>query len=782
MVTELVLLAPGGREPATLTVDQIAVYGVLGHAAAPAADDESVAPAAYLQTADLPAQAATAAATGPALTPVRPAVQRVVQWQGEPLAELARLGFTGVLVEGTPTADLFDQAARANLSIVCPPPPGGRLDPSVVERLAQIAAWDLGGLSGPQDASAALREQQRLRGLDPDRDRPSLLRPGAYVREASRVADCLLIEPAVTRPGQTPGHVARELGEVVQAARPGSAFWVTLATQLDASQAAQLAMLRGGAPSREPLSYRALLRSSAVAGSCRPRGLAFRSAERLDQRDAATRQRALTLQLLNRRLGLLEPWLASGRMAAAARSSRPEVAGLVLQAERAYLIVPIAWDQPLLGGAFETGQPTALVLPGAAESAEAYLLTDVGTERLRTQRVTGGLRITLDALPENAFVLVTEDGQAFAQVRRYLQRGAAETAAAWCELTELRLADAQRSWALLPSSVAQDPLAMEPLARAEALLREAQNARNLGQFERACAAIAEADARLERHCVALSQRVAGASRPGEFPAVADWTTLGDLALTAAASQRDDGAWLPLGAGEFESLEQVLAAGWRRRQQDIPGCVTGVRLASAGAAAGQYCLELSARGEGEGPPPHWHGASVWVASPVIPAPAGYLIEIRGLARNAAPELGGVPPLWIFDSLGGEALGVAAGESAAWEPFHLRRVGAGGLPTDHRVAAVGRRPSRSGGISGGAAGSAAGAVGRSHGSPRGGHDARRSRAAFGRPSGGRSVTFRARGAVLVPLVGATYTRQFMRRFHRRSGRACMATGAPYATGGP
>ena len=47
VVTELVLLAPGGREPATLTVDQIAVYGVLGHAATATAQDESIAPAAY---------------------------------------------------------------------------------------------------------------------------------------------------------------------------------------------------------------------------------------------------------------------------------------------------------------------------------------------------------------------------------------------------------------------------------------------------------------------------------------------------------------------------------------------------------------------------------------------------------------------------------------------------------------------------------------------------------------------------------------------------------------
>ena len=682
VVTDLVLLAPGSREPVTVTVDQVGVHGVLGPAAEEA-DAIGVQPTAYTEPG-LPGEGDRTDVRQPE-TP-RSVIQRVLEWRGEALPDVQRLGFTAILLDRMPSAEELESAARANLRVVCPPPGGARLPAEIEAQRDLIAAWDLGRLAEPVDVGVAFREQNRLRRLDPDPRRPVLLRPGPYVREASRVADGVLAEPQPFAAGLTPGGLARQLGQMVQGGRAGTAFWVALDTQLGRSESSQLALFSGGAAEpREPASYRGLLRAVAAAAACRPQGLVFRSEDALDRRDAGTRQRLLTLQLLNRRLGLLEPWLASGSPAGAARSSRADLTGLVLHAERSFLIVPIAWESPLLGSSPGSSQPVAFVLPGASESADAYLLRQTGAVRLRTQRVAGGMRISAESLPHDGLILVTEDSGAFAQVEQYLQRGAAEVADAWCELSELRLADAQRSWAYLPAEMAQDPLAMEPLARAEALLREARGLRSQGRIDRACDAIAAAEDLLDRLCERLAEQLAGAaSLPGEYPAVADWSTLGDLALTAAASQREDVPWQSLSGGEFESLERLLEAGWRRGQRNPPAATSQVRLSSEGSAEGEFCLELSSVLEPDRPPSVAAGPSVWVQSPPVAVPAGHLLEIRGLARNAAPELGGEAPLKIFDSLGGETLAVAAGGSPQWEPFRLRRAALRGTAVELTIA--------------------------------------------------------------------------------------------------
>ena len=92
--------------------------------------------------------------------------------------------------------------------------------------------------------------------------------------------------------------------------------------------------------------------------------------------------RALALELTNLRLGMVEPWLARGKAATPARSSRPDLTAMVLTVERSHLVVPLRWDDATQVGCrrrrgkCDFRQPTSLLLPGVPESCDAYLLVD----------------------------------------------------------------------------------------------------------------------------------------------------------------------------------------------------------------------------------------------------------------------------------------------------------------------------------------------------------------------------------------------------------------------
>ena len=119
----------------------------------------------------------------------------------------------------------------------------------------------------------------------------------------------------------------------------------------------------GAAPplSVSPEQIRLLAYTAVAAGS---RGLLFASDSPLDAPDPDTRQRAMTLELLNLELDLLEPWAAAGSFVAPAEATIPEVvrrraphrtfpaiAAAVVRARLAVRPVAIGRQRPIAGGA-----------------------------------------------------------------------------------------------------------------------------------------------------------------------------------------------------------------------------------------------------------------------------------------------------------------------------------------------------------------------------------------------------------------------------------------------
>ncbi|HMO87191.1 MAG TPA: hypothetical protein PKC18_19960, partial [Lacipirellulaceae bacterium] len=560
-VTQLVLLAPGGPGPTELWVDRVTVYGAvratmpLGHPTAPSGVDL--------------AAAWTAGATG-ALEPLEatprppvPLVPRIIQWQGEPWPMLQELGFDGVWMGRPPNAGDLAEARRLNLWLVCPPPPLATLQSEGLgRRYDPVLAWDLGELAEGADVELVDQWSRELRRVDPVAGRPATIRAASLPRHASGLADVLLAgRPTVGATATWLEHSAW-LSRQRRLAPPGAALWATIDTHASAAATAQLGVLAGGASPPAPATFQHLSQATVAALSVWPRGFVFQSESSLAAGDPQTRRRALALELTNLRLGMVEPWLAAGKAVTAARASRSDLSATVLTVERSPLAAPMWWDAV---APREDDQTTSLVMPGVPETCEAYVLSIADPRRAPTRRVTGGLYAEVGRVPQESFVLFTEDGFAYAQVERYLRRHAGRAAQLRVELAALERQAAAEAIAQLSESTLAAAEARQQLQRVDAALSAVHATLGQRDMAGAYARAAEADELL----VALRSQLYGRAWPdgaaGSAPGSGEWATLPHLerATTAVAGSPQQPQIVP--GGDFESLDGVQSAGWEHAQ-------------------------------------------------------------------------------------------------------------------------------------------------------------------------------------------------------------------------
>ncbi len=403
------------------------------------------------------------------------------------------------------------------------------------------------------------------------------------------------------------------------------------------------------------------------------RGFYFESDSSLAAGDPATLVRVQALELINLRLGLLEPWLASGKMLASARSTEPQLTALVLQAERSHLLVPIWWSDNLTSvNAPPATGPLSFIVPGVAESSEAYLLTLGGPQRLRHQRVTGGMRISLDRLPADGLVMLTDDPGAFSQVARYLRRCAPRATQLRRNLAAMHWQTCARAYPTVPcQSVSQDELQTSLAAAKRALQLCDQHAANRN-YELAYQQADAVEHMLSESDYLLGQETTAGQSVAENPWVLSVATLADLVRVNGLLSRSPGSENRLPLGGFENLPALLAAGWRHQQLPIEGITTAVRLSPIAPHGGAYCLELEARLlDANAPTPVVPASPVWIKSRPVRIRAGELVEITGRARVPEELLGSVDGLEIIDTLGGPGLATRIKAAPSWQPFRMIR---------------------------------------------------------------------------------------------------------------
>jgi hypothetical protein len=646
-----------------------------------AATAASPASAASLPTSKPPTARRVELAGPILLVEGRPLFPRAIQYRGEPLESLARLGFNAVWLDAPLTPEFAAQAERVGLWIIAPPPrpqgldlPYGPVVPTATlgpER-ERVLAWDLGCGLDVEHLEGIRRWAEQIRSTDPAR--PLIGQPVSELRGYSRHLDVLVSNREPIGSSLELTSYAHWIRGRQTLARPGTPFWTTVQTQLSPALAAQLRAVAGSIelPLAVPYEQMRLLVYAALgAGS---RGLLFQSYGPLTAADDDTRQRALALEQINLELALIDPWTAAGGLSGTVTGNVPEVTGAMLRTDRARLLLPMWLDA---GSQFVPGQSAAnnvtLVVPGVPESASAYELAPGGLRPLLHKRVVGGMQVTLDEFGVACPVFLAQDPLVIDTVARHmaqigprmadLQRQLAVRK--WQIVSQAQAAMGRRG-ALPPQASQWLDAAGKSLAECNAQFAARQYQASYVMAERAMRAMRLVERGTWDNAVRRLPVVVGS------PAATSYQTLPWHLRFLEQAQ----AWRPgpnlLPGGDFEDLGRTLQCGWQHVQHPASGVQTAAELNAAAAHSGTFGICLSARAaDPKMPPSLLELPPVWIASPAVPVEAGRWVCIRGWVNVPGMLSAGVDGLWIIDSLGGEALGARIGHTTGWQEFQFYR---------------------------------------------------------------------------------------------------------------
>jgi hypothetical protein len=675
-----VLLVPGDPNGVEVLTDELVVEGVARRA------HDNVQLAIFPDAADArPAQAITSADTNSKPSPVRlqgatllvdgrPFLPRIIQWQGEPLQFLAERGFNVVQLERTPTPQQIADAARHALWFIgAPPRPDTLACDGLGEPANRVIAWQLEDESLEIDPKYAARWADLVRQRDPLAGRPVMIAPESNWSAASKSADILL-----ARHTRNVSADAREFDQWLSGrmptARYGAPLWASFATQFDATVGRQAAALTGVAQAPPSVDARRLESLVLIACTRAVRGFVFASHSPLDESDAVTRHRAATLELINRRLQLLEPWLSAGKITGRVTSSDAGWSGVVLHVDRARLLIPIADGTPSHTAARSTtmspAQESVFVVPGVPDSCQVFALSPAALRTLPTQRIAGGTRVAVRPA-DDLFVLMSEDPQVLQSLRQRIAREG------------LQFVRLERDRALLQAmNLADQARRLQQMGRnGDAADQTSANARSqLGEVDKllASARVEQANRLLNSLNQTFDQGIGderaealAANLHSNPLALSDWQ-LADFAALQSSLASLRGSDNLLYGGDFEDLDQMSQFGWRHFRSPQASTDTRADLSPFEPKHGRFCLELRASCPASGAASTALGtAPLWIQSPPIPVTAGQLLEITGWVRIDEPLLDSDQGLQIIDSLGGPQLALAIRHTDGWQPFQMIR---------------------------------------------------------------------------------------------------------------
>jgi hypothetical protein len=481
----------------------------------------------------------------------------------------------------------------------------------------------------------------------------------------------------------TPDEFGDWLTTCSRRARTGSGLWASIGTQYGEAVRAQAGALcekQLGPLSVDDAHVEAAVRVAYTRGC---RGFFWRSNSPLDAADAVTRRRAALVELINRRLQLVAPWIAGGTAAGEIDAADERTTAAVLVVDRARLIVPGSRER---GGrsreqgdtqrvpgresnGAEVSQPgETLVVPGIPDSNQAFLLTPVALRPLATKRVAGGMRLTMGT-PSDGLIVITQDPQVIAGLRQRIAREGPATIRLARELAKLEAESITATRERLAPMGYDCGRADALSAAANRLLRQVDALLPTGRVEGAEALLTAARGRLAQAADELRRSV-GPGAAGDPLALAVETL-----VERAVCLRGVAAFAPgdnlLYAGDFEDLDQMTQLGWRHFDASAGGIVGRAELSGRDPRHGRYSLRVAAEATpGSDSPMNPHQSAVRIVSPPMRVDVGQLVEITGWTRvsEAGPDWG---ELVISDSFGGPELALRLSTTPGWQSFRVVR---------------------------------------------------------------------------------------------------------------
>ena len=601
----------------------------------------------------------------------RPFFPRIIEYNGESLQWLQKLGFNTIALKHQPTADQIASAKRLGMWFMVPPknPATGNSLQTIRDR---CLAFDLGTNLTNDDLTEISQTVRSMRDLESPNVPLLAASPGTMLTAYSRQCDLLRLPWDPLYQSADLNAATRSLREDVGKLRHGTSYWVTIPTQPAAALISQWNAFgtRHLFPREvEPEQIRFLAFSAVASGA---RGLYFQSWSRLDAPDTSTGIRCNALELINHEIRLIEPWLAGGVYLGDLNTGAADVRGSLWQTERAKLLILLrsSAGQQYVSSPSKS-KVVSLEVPGTPLTYRPYHLQ---TDGPRNIQLTHGNQtpVTMQTGERVSLVVLTPDQL----VRDYLYE---QTSRHRQRLANLRLKLAIDHHSQFKQVISAIPLRAnsnqvnQVLRIAEQHLSQAQTLLNSGDRTGASQFTGKADQSLcQLRWELWNEAVRFFPSPISSPYCVCFQTLPNH--WELVEQMKSGQWGNniLKGSDFENLAQLQREGWLHRQQESTQFVSRVELSADQPHAGNYCLHLSTQPHPNSKPADLNQRPrVQITTGPVDVKVGSRLRIRGWARVSSQAKPARGNLLVHDSLGGRTLGDRVHPTIGWQEFLLYR---------------------------------------------------------------------------------------------------------------
>ena len=596
----------------------------------------------------------------------RPFFPRVIEYRGEPFSLLRDLGFNTVYLAQAPTQEQRQQAQQHGLWLIAPPPTEDL--PTAVED-ERILGWYCGEDLAFDKLPAAYLD--RLRRRDPHR-RPFI---GAVLRDpwrASRELDILLQRRAPLGSSFELSHFGPWLDQMTQLARPGTPFWCCVQTELAAEVTEQIgALMHLDVPLPRVLQVEQIRQLALAAVAAGARGLWFPSTTTLAGSDPEEQLRRLTLERINRELALIEPWAMGGQRLGEVPCDNAELRVVALATERSRLLIP-TYVQPFAQFACRpTAGGNAMVIAGVSDSTDVFQISHVGLTPLKKQRISGGLKIELEAELADSLLLMTEDPLVVTHINRTVVEHKRRVVQLEQELADRLLADFETSSA---RQLLATPDRVETWETARLALQTSRDLAQANDLSSAFRFAHQANRELSKlQADVWRGMTADWNCPLSHPAGATFAVAAAANLAPEAIA-EHGPWSLnlLRGGDCEDLNLMIDAGWRQTQTSPSDVSTYIALSPYQPHSGRSCLRILATAKTpDADQSVVEFAPVWINSAPITLQPGQQVRITGWIRINDPIRGSLDGCVIADSVSTSPLALRFHRTDGWQRFQVIR---------------------------------------------------------------------------------------------------------------
>ncbi len=612
---------------------------------------------------------------GPSSTPFPLGkVTRILQHNGEPLAWVRSLGFDAVLLATPPDAEILGEAIRARMLVYAPPPSAP--DPAIQSLLEPVVAWYVGAgevLDNRQVKQTELTCRS-LRSWPSRWQRPLVGAPSESWPAYAHLLDGVINDlPPRNRGLGGNEEVAQmmqtrhRLGDRVA----GGVGIVSMPAEAMVRQTESIADAIG-APRPEAFRWHSMWLQAMRSLESTPSAMLFRSTRPLSSGQPIDSQRAMALSYVNRMIAMIAPWVASSTPAAP-----PSIVGAPYRCTR------------LTGGTTELLILTSIatrgseVLAGDGETIEIQLtpsdaaktvwrLTHFSAERISPEVTPTGARLQIVSPDAAELIVLSSDPSVGGSLATSAQRFARQAGLDRWQLASDLVQRTRANWIMATSTRASSQetpsnlveVAARTLAQAEPMYR---------------AGDIDASLRMARRADAWALRSEWQLAEALMP---DWpqpTSCPPMDLGAADLQSiwrplmDDQGWgiNRLTSGSLDSPDLIDPQRWSIGRRMASQAESRVEHITRDTYQGPGALRASVVPIADDPLlGGYEGTVVQIRSPSVRIDPGTAIRIDTVVKTigfGGPHQG----LLVYDTIGGQEMGVLVRGRPDWTPVRLYR---------------------------------------------------------------------------------------------------------------